>query len=169
MELEIKLNNRLSKVKLLSRDKNFIIVKVDNKVYDIDLCRVETNEYSVIHNGQSHNVEVIEGSTSKRFITNTYYKSYEVEVVDAETRYLNSRNKGLLDQNSNTISTPMPGKVVKIPVNAGDAVTAGQTVIIVSAMKMESEYKASKDAVVKKIMVKEGDTVSGNQPLIILE
>lgn len=169
MELEIKINNRLSKVKLISRDANRIIVEVDHKTYEVDLCKVETNEYSVIHDGTSHNVEVIEGATSKKFITNTYYKSYDIEIVDAESRYLASRNKGQLDNSSNVISTPMPGKIVRILVKPGDSVKAGDTAIVVSAMKMESEYKISKDTVVKKVLVKEGDTVTGNQPLIVLE
>jgi biotin carboxyl carrier protein len=63
----------------------------------------------------------------------------------------------------------MPGKVVKISVAEGDAVTRGQTVLILSAMKMESEYKSPVDGTVKKIAVKEGDVVEGNQVLIEFE
>ena len=63
----------------------------------------------------------------------------------------------------------MPGKVVKIPVNVGDKVKAGDVVIIISAMKMESEYKVKKDRIIREILVKEGDIVEGNQPLIIIE
>ena len=63
----------------------------------------------------------------------------------------------------------MPGKIVKILVAEGDTVTAGQTVIIVSAMKMESEFKASKSGVISEIPVKEGDTVDGNQVLVVIE
>lgn len=169
MELEIKLNQRLSKVKLISRHDNRIKIAVDDKIYDLDLCKVEENEYSVLYNGKSHNIEVVEGDTSKRYIANTYFKSYDIEIVDAETRYQQNRNKGGLDQNENTISTPMPGKIVRIPVKVGQSVSAGQTAIVVSAMKMESEYKVNRDAVIKKILVKEGDTVKSNQPLIIIE
>lgn len=169
MELEIKLNQRLSRVKLISRNDNRIKVSVDDRIYDLDLCKVEENEYSVLYNGESHNIEVIEGDTSKRYIANTYFKSYDIEIVDAETRYQQNRNKGGVDQNENTISTPMPGKIVRIPVKAGQQVSAGETVIVVSAMKMESEYKANRDAIVKKILVKEGDTVKSNQPLVIIE
>ena len=63
----------------------------------------------------------------------------------------------------------MPGKVVKVLVNEGDVVKEGQTTIIISAMKMESEYKAPMDGIVKKINVRDGDTVEGNQILIELE
>ena len=169
MELEIKINQRLSKVKLISRHDNMIKVKVDDIIYEVDLCKVEENEYSVLHQGQSHNIEVIEGETSKRYIANTYFKSFDIEIVDAETRYQQNRNKDSLDQTENTISTPMPGKIVRIPVKPNQKVTAGQTLIVVSAMKMESEYKASRDAVIKKVLVKEGDTVKSNQHLIIIE
>ena len=169
MELEIKINQRLSKVKLISRNNNQIKVQVDDKIYEVDLCKVEESEYSILHQGQSHNIEVIEGETPKRYIANTYFKSYDIEIVDAETRYQQNRNKGGLDQTENTISTPMPGKVVSILVKANKKVTAGQTMIVVSAMKMESEYKVSRDAVIKKILVKEGDTVNSNQPLIIID
>jgi biotin carboxyl carrier protein len=169
MIFDIKLNDRIAKVKLLSRDKNLVKISVDDKIYNIDLCKVEENEYSVLHNGISYNIEVVEGETPKRYIANTYYKSYEIEIVDAETRYQQNRNKNELDQSQNTISTPMPGKIVRIPVKAGEQVTAGQTVIVVSAMKMESEYKVNRDAVIKKILVNVGDTVKSHQTLIIIE
>jgi len=168
MELDIKINNKLTKVKLISRDGNLLTLKIDDRLIKVDLCKVETNEYSVLLKGASHNVEVVEGNTSKKFITNTYYRSYDVEIIDAESRYQSSRNKGSIDQESNIISTPMPGKVVKILVKPGDKVFAGQTVIIVSAMKMESEYKVSRDSEIKRVMVKENDTVIGHQPLIEL-
>jgi biotin carboxyl carrier protein len=169
MIFDIKLNDRIAKVKLLSRDKNLVKVSVDDKIYSIDLCKVEENEYSVLHNGKSYNIEVVEGETPKRYIANTYYKSYEIEIIDAETRYQQNRNKNELDQAQNMISTPMPGKIVRIPVKNGEQVTAGQTVIVVSAMKMESEYKVNRDAVIKKILVNVGDTVKSHQPLIIID
>jgi biotin carboxyl carrier protein len=88
--------------------------------------------------------------------------------MDAEAKYLRGRKHEDLDDDS-AISSPMPGKVVKILVKIGDKVKAGDTVIIISAMKMESEYKVKRDRVIKDILVKEGDTIDGHQPLIIIE
>jgi biotin carboxyl carrier protein len=169
MELEIKVNDRLTKVNLLSRNENQLKVNVDGRIYNIDLCKVEENEYSVIYNGKSQNIEIVEGESSKKYIANTYFKSYDIEIIDAETRYQQNRNKGALDQEQNTISTPMPGKIVRIPVKVNEKVTAGQTVVVISAMKMESEYKVTRDAVIKKILVSVNDTVKSHQPLIIIE
>ncbi len=168
MELDIRIGKRLTKVKLLSRKDNQIKISVDDKIYELDISKVEESEYSLLYNGQSHNIEVIEGEDFKQYIANTYFKSFDIEIVDAETRYRENRNKGLADQEQNTISTPMPGKIVRIPVKVNDKVKAGQTIIVVSAMKMESEYKASHDATIKKILVKPGDTVKSHQPLVLL-
>ena len=63
----------------------------------------------------------------------------------------------------------MPGKVVKIPVSVGDEVKKGETVITISAMKMESEYKSPIDGKVMIIYVTEGSTIDAHQKLIEIE
>lgn len=63
----------------------------------------------------------------------------------------------------------MPGKVVKIPVQKGDHLQAGDIVIVLEAMKMQSNYKVNSECIVKDILVNEGDSVNGNQTLILLE
>jgi Acetyl/propionyl-CoA carboxylase, alpha subunit len=63
----------------------------------------------------------------------------------------------------------MPGKIVKILVEAGQKVEKGQTAVIMSAMKMESEYKAASDGIVKSVNVEAGNTVESNQVLIEFE
>lgn len=67
------------------------------------------------------------------------------------------------------VRSPMPGKVVKVLVEEGQAVTAGQGVIIVEAMKMENELKAPGPGLVKQILVKAGDRVEGNAELVVIE
>lgn len=64
------------------------------------------------------------------------------------------------------IITPMPGSVIKIFVVEGQAVTTGQPIVIVEAMKMENEVKASADAVVSKVNVIEGQQVDSGQVLV---
>jgi len=129
---------------------------------------VERGVYSILMDGRSYNVELIETSGPKNYHVNTLFYSFDAEVVDAERRYQKSRKK-IDSLEDNVISSPMPGKVVRILVKPGDQVKAGDTVVIVSAMKMESEYKVKSDRLIKEIKVKEGDTVSANQPLIIIE
>ena len=66
------------------------------------------------------------------------------------------------------IKAPMPGSVFKLLVAVGDSVAAGDTVIILEAMKMEIEVKATEAGVVSSVMVGVGDTISADQDLLAL-
>ncbi|MCK5840249.1 MAG: acetyl-CoA carboxylase biotin carboxyl carrier protein subunit [Bacteroidales bacterium] len=169
MSYEVNLDKRNAIVELIYQDGDHIKVAVDNTVYELDIAMVEEGIYSVLLDNKSFNLELIRNGSSKKYTVNTYLNTYEVEIIDAEAKYLRSREKNMFGEEENNVFSPMPGKIVKIPVKMGDAVKKGETVIIVSAMKMESEFKAKKEGVVKEILVKEDDTVDGNQLLIRLE
>jgi biotin carboxyl carrier protein len=167
MSYEISLNGTSDEIEILKRDGTKLDVKVGDRKYHLDIVEVENGVYSILLDGTSFNVELV-NTQHKKYTVNTHYDSFEVAIIDAETRYMNNRRKDDEDE-QNFISTPMPGKVVKILVEEGQEVKAGTTLVIVSAMKMESEYKASTDKVVTKILVKEGDNIDGHQPLIMLD
>jgi propionyl-CoA carboxylase alpha chain len=66
-------------------------------------------------------------------------------------------------------TAPMPGKVVKVLVAEGDPVEAGQTVVILEAMKMEHPVKASEAGVVASISAVEGEQVDADETLVVVE
>jgi biotin carboxyl carrier protein len=169
MSLEVRLDDRTVKVELVNKDDHSIEILVDGKLYKLDILMVEDGVYSILYNGKSYNVEILEGENRKKSRISTLDHYFDLEIIDAEARYLMNRNQNLPVDEGSVISSPMPGKVVKIPVRTGDNVEIGDTVIIVSAMKMESEYKAGKSGMIKEIHVKEGDTIEGHQPLITIE
>jgi acetyl-CoA/propionyl-CoA carboxylase biotin carboxyl carrier protein len=70
---------------------------------------------------------------------------------------------------SGTISAPMQGTIVKVMVAAGDAVEAGQAVLVLEAMKMENHINAETSGTVKEIRVAEGDTVGTGDVLLVIE
>lgn len=165
MHLEVKSGERTAKIEILQQEGSFYKVRIDNKEYNLDIERVSEGIYSVINEGQSLNLEMIQGDSINEYKVNTLSNAYELEVIDARTRYLNN-TKGELENDDNVVMSPMPGKVVRIPVEEGQTVEKGQTVIVISAMKMESEYKAPVNGTVHHILVKEGATIDGHQPLI---
>jgi pyruvate carboxylase subunit B len=63
----------------------------------------------------------------------------------------------------------MPGQVRAVNVQAGDPVTKGQTLLLLEAMKMEIRVQAPMDGVVKRLIVKQGQTVEREQVLIEIE
>jgi biotin carboxyl carrier protein len=64
---------------------------------------------------------------------------------------------------------PMPGRIVKVLVKAGDRVAAGQGLVVVEAMKMENELRAPRDGTVAAVRVSEGMSVDGRAVLIVVE
>jgi biotin carboxyl carrier protein len=168
MQLEFKVNDRNAIVKEISRNGNLVTISVDDKIYEVDIDKVSGEEYSIICEGKSYNIEVIRTSDPKSYRVNTFHFNFDVSVNDAEARYMQKRKGKEGDGTTDIIKSPMPGKVVKVLVQKGEHVEKGQTVVILSAMKMESEYKAGCDGVVSKIAVKEGDTVDGNQLMIVI-
>lgn len=167
--IEIKSGDRLKPVEILSRNKNKIRIRLGEKKYDLDIVKVEKNIYSVLLGNKSFDIEVVPSGKKNRFSVRYICHSYNMEIIDADMRYMQNRLKSAGHNDENVISSPMPGKIVKVLVNKGDEVVPGQVVIIVSAMKMESEYKSGRGGLVKEVMVGEGDIIDSDMPLIILE
>jgi len=169
MKTEININGRTAEVELLHRKGQEIKVRIDGETYEMDLAKVGEGIYSALLNAKSYNIEMVNTSSKRHYTVNTFYKSYDIEVIDPQARYMKNRAGASQQSSGDTIVSPMPGKVVKVLVQEGDEVEAGQTVMTISAMKMESEYKAPRDATVKKIHVAEGDVVDGNQVMMVFE
>lgn len=66
------------------------------------------------------------------------------------------------------INAPMPGNILRIDVKEGDKVKAGQTLLILEAMKMENEIASPKDGTVVQIVTSKGATVETGTPLVVL-
>lgn len=73
------------------------------------------------------------------------------------------------EDNAGSLTSPMPGQVLKCLVQVGDTVKVGQTLIIIEAMKMEHNIKAPFDAIVTETPFGEGDIVSQGAALVVLE
>ncbi|HZC46355.1 MAG TPA: biotin/lipoyl-containing protein, partial [Candidatus Acidoferrum sp.] len=88
--------------------------------------------------------------------------SYEFKPAEAASR---RRARGLA---AAEITAPMPGKVLKVLVHDGDLVEAGQPLVVIEAMKMETTHAAERAAIVKHVRVEEGQTVDHGAVLIEL-
>ena len=67
-----------------------------------------------------------------------------------------------------TISAPMPGKVLEVKVKAGDAVKAGDVLMILEAMKMQNEIMAPADGTISDVRVSAGQTVGTGDVMIVM-
>lgn len=169
MAIEIKVGDRIAWVDLRGQDGNLLEIEVDGKILKVDVMHTADGTFSILEGGHSYNIELVPHNQPKKYTAYTLYQEFDVEIIDAEARYLLDRGTGAFASAEKKIYSPMPGKVVKVFVSEGDTVSEGETAVVISAMKMESEYKIPMDGIVKKVSVKDGDTIEGNQVLIELE
>jgi len=85
------------------------------------------------------------------------------------TKQTGSRKRGTTQDHSGELTAPMPGQVRAVNVSVGDAVTKGQTLIVLEAMKMEMKIQAPMDGTVGKVFVEQNETVEREQILIEIE
>jgi biotin carboxyl carrier protein len=165
MPIDIKIKNRIAKVEILEKEGSLYTVLIDGKKYTIDVTKVEDGVYSIIHKKKSINMEMIEGDSPRLYNVNTRNNNYNIEIIDAQAKYRKA-GKHIHKNDETIISSPMPGKIVSINVKPGQSIKMGETVITISAMKMESEYKSPFDGVVTNVFVKENETIEGNEALV---
>ena len=166
--MEVHIGKRVAEIDLISKEGNKVQLNIDGKVFEVDIVMTENGVCSLLHNGKSFNAQLIRSDKGKKYKVNTHFSSFDVEIIDNQAKFLRMRKKDDGGQDDKIIS-PMPGKVVKVLVNEGDEVASGDNVIVIEAMKMQSNYKVNSDCTIKEILVKEGDTVSGDQVLIKLD
>ncbi len=90
-------------------------------------------------------------------------------VVVSERARAKAKHSGGGGSGAKELRAPMPGRVVKVLVKAGDAVTAGDPCVVVEAMKMENELRAPTDGTIAAVHVSEGASVEGRALLITFE
>lgn len=127
--------------------------------------QVESGVYSVVVDGASY--EIFISGTPDRLSAYVHGLAFTVEVQDP--RDTSRALRSSMGSGRQEISAPMPGKVIRVLVNVGDSVDAGQGLIVVEAMKMQNEMKAARPGRVLEIRARAGETVGAGDTLVILE
>jgi acetyl/propionyl-CoA carboxylase alpha subunit len=96
--------------------------------------------------------------------------SIDVRVLDPRAYRRRGPGQAVSDHSGvRQVLAPMPGRVVKVLVKAGDRVAARQGLVVVEAMKMENELRAPGDAIVRDVRTTEGSSVEAGAVLVILD
>lgn len=144
---------------------------LNNQPFNWDISPLENNRFHILKDAKSYNAEVVEANyADKSFkikVNNTIYDLVAKDRFDIllEQMGIGSASKSKV----NNIKAPMPGLIWEVKVQVGDAVKAGEVVLVLVAMKMENALKAPGDGIVKAIKITKGDTVDKNQVLIEFE
>ena len=125
----------------------FMFMSVGDKTYQVEIVSCKQNEYEVLVNGVSYSFSIETGFSLRR--------RKMLEALAAQS-------------SSVTLKAPIPGVVIEVLVKPGDVVKAGDTLIILEAMKMQNAILASAKGTVTRILVSAGDSVNQRDVLIEL-
>lgn len=154
-------------------DKQFVVeiiderhISVDGKVYEVDFESVSGQPvYSLIVDGRSHESYVAPGDHDWQVLLRG--RLYPVTVEDErEKRLRSAAGGGVAETGEFHLRAPMPGLVVAILVEEGQAIKKGQVLLILESMKMQNELKSPRDGSVGRVRVKSGETVEQKQTLL---
>lgn len=136
---------------------------INGNKYEVAINSINDNIANVVVNGEEYEVQMEkEPEPAKKKVVVRPVAQAETETASAPT----STNKVNLN---NAVKSPMPGVITEIKVNVGDEVKAGDTVVVLEAMKMANNLDAEKAGKVTAILVKEGESVMEDTPLVVIE
>ena len=186
---EIEAGGRVRHV-TVSRTGDTFAVSVDGRLHQVDFARIDAHTLSLIVDRRAA-VHASRGGSSGPACTSGRVLSTRSVVPDGRRggrlvvlrrqpcrspSRLNGRRARRTGRRPSRprsgplrIVAPMPGKIVRVLVRAGDPVRARQPVVVVEAMKMENELRADRDGTVAEIHAREGMSVESGALLIVIQ
>lgn len=140
--------------------------KLDGRELPLDVTAAQNGVLSLLLNGKSYEIKQEIAGPETNIVVG--HERFNVTLRDPRS-FRSRRAAGTTDQGVKKITAPMPGKIVRLLAAEGSTVQAGQSVIVIEAMKMQNELKSPKNGIVKKMNAVEGAAVEAGQTLAEVE
>ena len=172
MTYEVEINGRTRRVEVERTDSGYA-VSIDGHVQRADVT-VINGMWSLIlgDNGsrRSHEIAIVENPpASGNLVVHVNGRMVSAAVGAARGSWAKRGADTSSAGKGGRVTAPMPGKIVKVLVKAGDSVVPRQGVIVVEAMKMENELRAPRAGVVAQVNVTEGASVEAGAVLVVID
>ena len=135
---------------------------IDGKKYEVTIGDIIDNVASVTVNGEDYKVEMEPEKEPEK------PKVVRPIAQPASAPAATSSNNRPANTN-NAVKAPLPGTIIEVKVNVGDEVKAGDTVVVLEAMKMANNLEAEKSGKVTQICVQAGQSVMEDDALVVIE
>ncbi len=165
MKFEVHISGK-TRIVEIERDANGWQATLDGQSGAADVVEIAPNTFSVLFAGQSHEICVTPSPDGKIKLQDGL-REFTAEVIDPRS-WSGRRHAGVEAEGRQQITAPMPGKVVRLLVKAGDAVETGQSLLVVEAMKMQNEIRSPKSGTVERVLAQEGQAVNAGEVLCIV-
>jgi biotin carboxyl carrier protein len=178
VQYEVDIGGRRFQV-VVTRSDGAFAVAVDGRTRQIDAARVDAHTLSLLIGSAeavdvpptcnaSHEVTIAASSASGQLDVHVGATALAA-VLNGRRRWGRKDDGGAAGSGPQRLAAPMPGKVVRVLVKGGDRVTARQPLIVVEAMKMENELRASRDGTVAELHAREGMSVDAGALLVVIQ
>lgn len=164
MKLQLKINGAAREIEILAPAPECRF-RLDGAERQASVQAAAPGVYSVLLDGRSYDVW-LERTARGPIVTIDGYH-FEIEVRDP--RRWSRKSGAAAGEGVETLTAPMPGKVVRVLAAPGDTVEPGQGILVVEAMKMQNEMKATRAGRVLSITVRDGATVAAGEVLATIE
>jgi len=142
-------------------------VTLGGEVWEVDARLTAQGIYSLLIAGVSHVADVTDRDGA--CVVDVGDETYVIR-VEEQTRYvLRTRGGAAGGRAHQTLVAPLPGKITHVAVRPGDTVAAGDTLLVIEAMKMENELRAGAPGTVAEVRVRAGQTVNAGDVLLVID
>ena len=139
---------------------------IESEVWEVDARLTAQGIYSLLIDGVSYVADVT--ARDGACLVGVADETYVIQVEEA-TRYLIRTKAGAAaGAGPQTLTAPLPGKITHVAVEAGDTVAAGDTLLVIEAMKMENELRARAPGTVAEVRVQPGQAVNAGDVLVVI-
>ncbi len=165
MKLEAELGGETIALEVTGGDGRYRVA-VGDTVLEVDARQATEGIWSLLIGGASHVADVTDQDGVS--VVEVDGERYRIR-VEEETRYIIRTRGGKAAAGGQALKAPMPGKVVLIEVEVGQAVRPGDGLVVLEAMKMENEFRAAVAGRVREVCVQAGQTVNAGDTLVVIE
>ena len=136
---------------------------INGNQYEVAIGAIEENVATVVVNGEEYKVEwEPEAEPEKKVVVHK-------PTAESASNSAESAEQGASVNTNNAVRAPLPGVITSIEVSVGDEVKAGDTLLVLEAMKMANNIEAEKDGKVTAICVQPGQSVMEDDALVVIE
>lgn len=175
MTFDVAIGARVRKVAVV-RKGHLLHIDLDGRTHIVDARRVNDNVVSMLVQleGEAAPSRSVDAAFASQAVAGDFDvhldgRRIPVQIRPAGAFGRQKKEGAATGTGPQRILAPMPGKVVRVLVKAGDDVTARQGLVVVEAMKMENELRAARDGRVRDVAVTEGQSVDAGAVLLIVE
>ena len=170
MEIKVEDIKTIFRGEIVEFDKNNnLVLKIDDKKHELKIINFKSNILEFIFDNSYCEIRVLEStSTDLKILLNGNPLALKKHSKLAEILE-KSAGRGGGGSSQNSISSQIPGRVISVSISKGDSVKKGDNIVVLESMKMQVAIKSPRDGVIKELKVKEGQSISRNDVVAVLE